>query len=74
MFIGGPIWWGPWPVYPPVYFRQEPPVFIEDGISFWYYCPNPRGYFPYVNNCSAPWQRIPSDLEPPDDGVIDEPW
>lgn len=48
--------WGPWPDY----YYQEPPAYIEQGQSFWYYCPNPSGYYPYVKSCSEPWQHIPA--------------
>ncbi|MCU0920243.1 MAG: hypothetical protein MUF16_07885 [Burkholderiaceae bacterium] len=26
--------------------------------SYWYYCTQPAGYFPYVQNCSQPWMRV----------------
>jgi hypothetical protein len=26
--------------------------------SFWYYCTQPAGYFPYVQNCTQPWMKV----------------
>ena len=50
------------PVYqaPPVYQTQpayEPPPPAE---SNWYYCDNPRGYYPYVSTCPGGWRAVPS--------------
>lgn len=25
----------------------------------WYYCANPAGYYPYVQQCTVPWQPVP---------------
>ena len=27
--------------------------------SYWYYCQNPAGYYPYVRQCAVPWQPVP---------------
>jgi hypothetical protein len=27
-------------------------------ISYWYYCTEPSGYFPYVKNCSQAWLKV----------------
>jgi hypothetical protein len=26
--------------------------------NYWYYCDNPKGYYPYVRECSSAWQPI----------------
>lgn len=26
--------------------------------SYWYYCPDSKTYYPYVNSCASPWQRV----------------
>jgi hypothetical protein len=26
--------------------------------SNWYYCNSPAGYYPYVTQCSGPWQQV----------------
>jgi hypothetical protein len=36
-------------VSPPV--DTSPPVVT----TYWYYCTDPAGYFPYVQTCSRPW-------------------
>ncbi len=52
---------------PPVagaYVERAPPV--QSGgqpmsqPNTWYYCSNPAGYYPYVNNCSVTWQQVPA--------------
>ena len=65
-------WYYPPPVYytyPPVVMAPaEPPVYVEQGQppapaqpqpeSYWYYCNNPDGYYPYVKQCPGGWQRV----------------
>jgi len=44
------------------------PVYIEKGgeasspttpaSSYWYYCPSPQGYYPYVKECQAGWMTV----------------
>jgi len=66
-------YWGPW-YYPPPYayhsvpvvVRSEPVTYIEQGSApaadqggWWYYCDTTRGYYPYVKECPAGWQRVP---------------
>lgn len=62
----GPFWS---PYYPPrVYVPVQPPIYIEQAPvapaapaaeNYWYYCSNPQGYYPYVQQCSVDWQLIP---------------
>ena len=75
----GPGWWdGPaypyYPYYPyysaPVVIEQQPPVYIQpapqrEEQSYWYYCPNPQGYYPYVKRCPKGWVKV---LPIPQDG------
>src|SRR5229473_637251 len=28
--------------------------------QYWYYCQNPSGYYPYVQQCSTNWQPVPA--------------
>ena len=65
---GGP-WWSGTVVSSPV-FVSAPTVFVEAPPSaeatppapvppvLWYYCTNPAGYFPYVQNCTEPWIKV----------------
>lgn len=68
---GGP-WWG-YPAYPyyypnyystpPVVMEQQPQTYVEPAPQreeqyYWYYCGNPKGYYPYVKRCPDGWQRV----------------
>lgn len=89
VYIGAPVvvspWYRPWPYYahpysypyyyPPV-VREEPTVYIEQGVEgassspapapqaqapaqqYWYYCQDSRTYYPHVQTCASPWQRV----------------
>jgi hypothetical protein len=61
------------PYYPPYYYDppvvavpSSPPVYIERAdagaapaqSNYWYYCDNPQGYYPYVKECPAGWQKV----------------
>ena len=60
----GPAWgWGPyWPyyAYPPVVIAPSPRVYVEAPPPpvYWYYCENPRGYYPYVSQCPSGWRAV----------------
>ena len=57
--------------YPaPVVVQQQPAVYVEQPAAqqpapaasqpqgYWYYCADSRGYYPYVKECPAGWQRV----------------
>lgn len=54
--------------YPsPVVVPSSPPVYIEKGSAepapapeqaYWYFCPDSKAYYPYVDRCAVPWQRV----------------
>lgn len=55
----------PYPYYEPniEYVPPEPRAYIERSpraqpTSYWYYCTDPAGYYPYVRNCSKPWIEV----------------
>ena len=55
-FWWAPDWWGPdYPPYapPPVYGQPE-----TQPQYYWYYCQNPQGYYPYVQQCPGGWQTV----------------
>jgi hypothetical protein len=74
VFWGPPVYWGPWyPYYvaPPVVIQQQPPVSVQPEPQpqqpvYWYYCENPQGYYPYVQNCPNGWTRVVPPTTPPD--------
>jgi len=53
--------------YPaPVIVQQQPSVYVEQPqaqpsqppAGYWYYCAEANGYYPYVKECPAGWQRV----------------
>ena len=64
-FAGGAWYFYDAPVYPyPGYVSD---YYVEDYGApgqYWYYCPSPAGYYPYVQRCSAPWQPVPPSPPP----------
>ncbi len=68
----GPYYYAPPPVvyYPPPYYYAPPPVVyapppapptpLAPQAQTWYYCDNPKGYYPYVSNCSSGWRQVPA--------------
>ncbi|CAN5437466.1 hypothetical protein BH11PSE11_BH11PSE11_22990 [soil metagenome] len=45
---------------PVVAVERTPSVYIEKGQeqASWYYCSNPSGYYPYVQQCPQGWQQV----------------
>lgn len=72
-----PYYYARQPVYtypPAIVAPAGPPVYIQRGDiqgslqqpqSYWHYCNNPQGYYPYVSNCPSGWQQVPA--QPPPD-------
>ena len=54
------------PAAPPVYIEQsapaQPPVQsqAQSQSNWWYYCADTKTYYPYIKECPAGWQRVPS--------------
>lgn len=55
--------WNSWPA--PYYAAPQPaPVYVEqrDGglgqSGYWYYCANPSGYYPEVQECAMGWRKV----------------
>lgn len=47
------------PTAPPIYIQQIPaPVVQQTQSNYWYYCQNPKGYYPYVRECASGWQQV----------------
>ena len=53
--------------YPYAVARPSGPTeYIEQGQAsaapgsdpYWYYCPEAKAYYPYVDKCAAGWQRV----------------
>ena len=59
-----PYWdpyWAPyWAPYdtPPVVVAPSPRVYVQPAPPTWYYCENPQGYYPYVQQCPGGWRPV----------------
>jgi hypothetical protein len=42
----------------PVYVEPAQPRVVQQPEQYWYYCPDSKTYYPYVQNCASPWQRV----------------
>ena len=70
VFIEGNFWLGPNPWWWAPYYYPGPPVIVQQPpayeapvpqppqVAYWYYCPNPQGYYPYVQLCPAGWLQV----------------
>jgi hypothetical protein len=45
---------------PPVYVQPSPQVYVQPPAPqpYWYYCDNPSGYYPYVQQCPGGWRQV----------------
>jgi hypothetical protein len=64
-YSGPPVVYAPPPVVyapPPVIYAPTPaPATMVTGqAQSWYYCDNPKGYYPYVAACPAGWRQVPA--------------
>jgi hypothetical protein len=70
-----PYYYPPPVVYAPPAYYMPPPVVVAapppqpvyqsqpGAATTWYYCDNPKGYYPYVSSCAAGWRQVPA--QPP---------
>lgn len=63
--VAAPWYYAPPPAYyapPPVIYAAPPPqpAYVSQPSPNWYYCDNPRGYYPYVASCSTAWREVPA--------------
>jgi hypothetical protein len=69
-YYGGPVVVERWvPCGPPAVVHQPPPAYAqrdEEAPEYWYYCENPRGYYPYIKRCPEGWMRVVPETVPPD--------
>jgi hypothetical protein len=42
----------------PTYYMQQDSSQPPDG--YWYYCRDPQGYYPRIQQCPTPWQQVPA--------------
>lgn len=49
---------------PPVYVEQSQPQAATASGGNWSYCPSSKAYYPYVKECSMPWQSVAPQSAP----------
>ena len=54
--------------YPDSYYDMAPPLYeVPQVPGYWYYCDDPPGYYPYVEECHRHWNTVaPGDAPPPE--------
>ena len=78
----GPGWWPypAYPYYYPYYpyYYQQPPVIVQEPPEiyvqpapteqgeYWYFCPDPKGYYPDVKKCPKGWLKVVPPTNPPE--------
>ncbi len=56
--VGVPIFVGPYGPYRP--YDAAPPMEAYRTLEgFYYYCPDPAGYYPGVQDCPSGWRLVP---------------
>ena len=61
---GWPYYYGagyPYYPYPDGAWGPAAAPYVEPApapTSYWYYCTEPAGYYPYVSNCNVPWMSV----------------
>ena len=66
-----PYYYHPAYYYPPAVVVAPRPAYVEPQAApqradpYWYYCPEARAYFPYVQQCAGGWQRVVPQPPPP---------
>lgn len=79
--VGGVYYAYPVPIYPYPLFVSEviveapivaapvvvvrPPLVVEKQTEVWYYCDDPPGYSPFIQNCKVEWRKTPITPPPP---------
>lgn len=67
-----PFFYGPYPHYypyspypPTIIIETPPPVTVAPNNQpgtpqpqYWFYCENPRGYYPNIQRCNMSWLRV----------------
>jgi len=80
-YAGGPAYYPYPYGYPYAYAPPPSPDYYDDGPppqrdygpppseqaqgQSWYYCEDPQGYYPYVEDCRGEWRTVPAMPPPP---------
>ena len=62
--VGPPLY--PYGYYPPPVVVQQAPVYVQpqEEPYYWYYCEDPKGYYPYIQNCPGGWMKVEPNTNP----------
>jgi hypothetical protein len=78
-YYPAPAYYGPWGYpyysYPGPYYQSAPVAVQQPGPvyqqaqqaqpQYWYWCDNPQGYYPYIQNCPSNWKQVVPQIAPP---------
>lgn len=77
----GPSWGPAYPYYyypyyatPNVVAQQPPDEYVQQSVpqseesGYWYYCQDPKGYYPYVKKCPNGWMKVAPSTAPLNEG------
>jgi hypothetical protein len=62
-YYGGPVYYAAPPIYlapQRVYVQQVP-----EEADYWYYCEDPKGFYPYIKSCPGGWMKVVPETVPP---------
>ena len=80
IWFGPGWWWDPflYPYYPYYPYYTEPSVVVPQQseeyllpepqpreAGYWYFCRDPKGYYPYVKRCPGGWLKVVPAPAPP---------
>ena len=65
-----------YPNYPPAVIQQQAPAYQQpqppppaEEQSYWYFCANPQGYYPYIKRCPSGWMKVVPSAAPPEQSL-----
>ena len=65
-YYPAPVAVAPAPVYIERSEAPSPSAPTESSTTaYWYYCRDSQTYYPYVQQCASPWERVVPHSEPP---------
>ena len=66
--VYGPSAATPYPADAPAATGSFTPSYVEQAPvppSYWYYCADPAGYYPYIQQCNSAWMPVTPQGVPP---------
>lgn len=56
------------PPQQPIVIQQQPTTYVQQPETrqyYWYWCQDPAGYYPYVQQCKQQWMQVVPQTAPP---------